>query len=170
MEIKQIPLTAGARYTIYSCSDSAMTTRQEVTVTRVLPTPEFRPAYVNSTRGCYRLGTFKISRKRSEYYLDLKLSGTLIIPGWNTGVLADHEAHSSFAMSATMNLAASPESIRELIAKNINPNFSQHDRVIAYPEPLIQMVGEQGILVYPEAETDHAVILRMREKLQKSDA
>jgi len=142
-----------------------MTTRQEVTVTRVLPTPEFRSAYVNSTRGCYRLGTFKVSRKRSEFYLDLKASGTLIIPGWNTGVLADHEAHNSFAMSATMNLAASPEAIRELIEKNINPNFSQFDRIIAYPKPLAEMPNQQGILVYPEADTSHAVILQMREKI-----
>lgn len=96
-------------------------------------------------------------------YLDLNVTGTLVIPGWNLGVLCDHEKHHSFVMSATMNLAATPEDIREMVSRNINPNFSEHDRIVAYPEPLDVMNTKSGILVYPEATTDHVVIGQIKE-------
>jgi hypothetical protein len=68
-------------------------------------------------------------------------------------------------MSATINLAAAPEAIREMVSRNINPNFSEHDRIIAYPTPLDVMNMKTGILVYPDARTDHAVIQQMSESL-----
>lgn len=161
-----IPLTAGKHYTIYCGSDSAMTTRREIKMTDVLDEPEFRPAYQGASRGKWRLGTFKEGRKRTTYYLDVHAAGTLIIPGILHGVLADHEKWNSFAMSATLNLAATPGRIRELVDRNINPNFADHDHLIAYPSPLNHGGAEDtGILVYPDAPTQHAVIERMREKL-----
>ncbi|MFT4176039.1 MAG: hypothetical protein QM627_05230 [Luteolibacter sp.] len=166
--IQPIPLEAGKTYTIYSCSDSAMTTRREIRMRHVLPDPEFLPAYVNATKGKWRLGTFKTPPKRTLYYLDVNAAGTLVLPG--TGhVQADHEAYNSFSMSATINLAATPEQIRELVALNINSNFTHHDTLIAYPEPLNLSTGNNGILVYPDAPTHHAVIIRMRETLTKGD-
>ncbi|MFT3991216.1 MAG: hypothetical protein QM680_07380 [Luteolibacter sp.] len=167
--IQPIPLEVGKSYTFYGCSDSAMTTRREVSIIDVLPEPEFRPAYSGAIKRKWRLATFKEGRKRSTFYLDVNAAGTLVVPG--TGhVQADHEAYNSFSMSATINLAATPEQIRELVALNINPNFTHHDTLIAYPEPLNASTGENGILVYPEAPTHHAVILRMRENLKKEEA
>lgn len=169
--IKPIPLEAGKHYTIYCGSDCAMTTRREIKMIDVLEEPEFRPAYVNASRGKWRLGTYKEGRKRTVYYLDVNAAGTLIVPGILHGVLADHEKWNSFAMSATLNLAATPERIRELVDENINPNFADHDHLIAYPSPLNHGGAEDtGILVYPDAPTQHAVINRMREKLIKETA
>ena len=62
-------------------------------------------------------------------------------------------------------LFRSPEEIREMVSRNINPNFSEYDRIIAYPTPLDVMNMKTGILVYPNARTDHAVIEQMRESL-----
>lgn len=165
--ILPIHIETGRHYTTYGVSESAMAVRREIRVVDVLPTPEFRPAYAGATKGKWRLGTFKEGRKRTIYYLDIDAAETLIIPGTLHGVPCDHEKWSSFAMSATLNLAATPERIRELVALNINPNFTHHDRIVAYPEPLNHTVGDGGILVYPEAPTSHAVIRRMREALPK---
>lgn len=163
MQIKNIPLAAGQNFTVYNVSDGAMTNRQEIKLVTVLAEPIFRPDYVNSTRGRWRLGKFKLVGKRTEYHLDVRVEGTLIVPGIWHGVPADHERWSTFAMSATLNLAAEPARIRELVGANLNPNFSQHDRIIAYPEPPCSSnPGRSGILVYPDAPTEHAVIERMR--------
>lgn len=162
--ILPIPVAAGKHYTIYAVSESAMTTRREVLMCDVLAIPEFRPAYVGSVRGKWRLGTFKEGRKRTVYWLDVDAVGTLIVPGTLLGVPADHEKWSSFAMSATLNLAATPDRIRELVSQNINANFANHDRIVAYPAPLNPGAGDNGILVFPDAPSRHAVILKMRER------
>jgi hypothetical protein len=168
--IQPIPLQPGRHYTIYAVSESAMTIRKEIRLIEALSAPEFRPAYVHATKGKWRLGTFKEGRKRTIFHLDLDAAGTLIIPGILHGVPADHEKWSSFAMSATLNLAATAEKIREMVELNINPNFTGHDHLVAYPTPLNHATGDTGILVYPDAPTTHAGILRMREALAKEDA
>jgi len=170
LTILPIPVRAGKHYTIYCGSDCAMTSRREIRVIDVLSEPEFRPAYVNATRGKWRLGTYKEGRKQTVFYFDINTAGTLIIPGILHGVPCDHEKWSSFAMSATLNLAAPPERIREMVELNINPNFTEHDHIIAYPVPLNHGTGDDGILVYPDAPSQHAVILRMRENLIREDA
>lgn len=170
LTILPILLEAGKSYTIYCGSDVAMTVRREIRLVDVLLKPEFRPAYSGATKGKWRLGTYKESRKRTIFHLDVDVAGTLIIPGILLGVPADHEKWSSFAMSATLNLVAKPERIRELVELNINTNFTGHDRIIAYPVPLNHSTGDSGLLVYPDAPTRHAVILRMRETLAKGGA
>ena len=163
--MQPIPIVIGHRYTIYTVASSALTTRTEIAVLRLMEKIEFKPDYPGSMRGRHRIGTYKQARKQKTYYLDLNVAGTLVIPGWNLGILCDHEKYHSFTMSATMNLAAAPEAIREIVSRNINPNFSEHDRIIAYPTPLDVMNMKTGILVYPDARTDHAVIEQMSESL-----
>lgn len=163
--MQPIPIVIEQRYTIYTVASSALTTRTEIAVLGLMERNEFKPDYPGSMRGCHRIGIYKQARKRKSFYLDINVSGTLVIPGWNLGVLCDHEKHHSFTLSATMNLATTPEAIREMVSLNINPNFSEHDRIIAYPTPLDVMNMKTGILVYPDARTDHAVIQQMRESL-----
>ena len=158
-----IAIVIGYRYAIYTVASSALTTHTEIAVLELMGKIEFKPDYPGSMRGRHRIGTYKQARKQKSYYLDLNVAGTLVIPGWNLGILCDHEKYHSFTMSATMNLAATPEAIREIVNRNINPNFSEYDRIIAYPTPLDVMNMKTGILVYPDAQTDHAVIQQMRE-------
>jgi len=169
MNIQPIPLRPGQKYTVYSISDGAMTRRQEITVTSVLEDPVFRPAHSHATRGRHRLGTFRTLRKRGEFHLEVNVEGALVIPGWGH-LQADHEAYDSFAVSATMNLAEPPGAVRELVARNINPNYCQHDRLIAYPLALNhQLPNGGGFLVFPETPTEHAVIAQMREVLGQKE-
>jgi hypothetical protein len=163
--MQPIPIVIGHRYTIYTVASSALTTRTEIAVLGLMERNEFKPDYPGSMRGRQRIGTYKRARKQKSYYLDLNVAGTPVIPGWNPGIPCDHEKYHSFTMSATMNLAATPEEVREMVSRNINPNFSEYDRIIAYPAPLDVMNMKTGILVYPDARTDHAVIQQMRESL-----
>jgi len=164
---KLIPLGLDRKYTVYHCSDSAMSQRMEITVKSLLDTPIFRPSYAGSARGNLRLGTFKRFRKRGEFHLDIKASGTLIVPGWGNPMV-DHEAFGNFACSATLNIAGTVEEVLELVSRNINSNFTAHDTLLSFTAPWNEMPGQEGILAYPEAPTSHAVIERIREKLTSS--
>lgn len=161
--MQPIPIVLGHRYTIYTVASSALTTRTEIAVMSLIETHEFKADFPGCMRGRHRIGTYKQAHKRKSFYLDINVTGTLVIPGWNIGILCDHEKHHSFVMSATMNLAATPEAIREMVDRNINPNFSEHDRIVAYPESLDVLNTKSGIPVYPEARTNHAVIQQMQE-------
>jgi hypothetical protein len=161
--MQPVPIVLGHRYTIFTVASSALTTRTEIVVMSLIEKSQFKPDHPGSMRGRYRIGTYKQAGKRKSFYLDLDLSGTLVIPGWNLGIPCDHEKYQSFAMSATMNLAASPEVIREMVSRNINPNFSEHDRIVAYPEAMDMPNPKTGMLVYPDAPTNHAVIQQMKE-------
>ena len=161
--MKSIPIIAGQKYTLYSVSSSAMADRKEVIIMSLIETPEFRPGQSGSRCGRYRIGTYRKARQREIYHLDIDMLGTLVIPGWEREVLCDHEKHGSFAISATMNLAASPEAIREMLARNVNPHFERYELIVACPEPLDSTGKESGILVYPDSPNSHAVIQQMRD-------
>lgn len=155
------------KYTLYHCSDSAISQRAEITVSTLLDEPLFLPAYAGASRGKHRLETFKRFRKRGEFHLDVKLHGTLIVPGWGN-LPVDHEAYGKFACSATINIAGSVEQVRELASKNINPHFTAHDTLFSFPGAWNEMPDREGIPVFPNAPTAHAVIERAREKFNSS--
>jgi len=167
MENTNIHLETGKKYTVYHCSDSAITQRMEITVVSLLETPVFKPDHLSSSRGRHRLGTYKRFRKRGEFYLEVRLEDMIILPGWDHPK-TDIEAFGSFQCSATINIAASVEEIRELMKRNINPEFSAHDTIVAFPKSWNEMPGEEGILVYPEKPTQHAVIERLRHSTSNS--
>ncbi|MEO5913033.1 MAG: hypothetical protein ABIS50_02290 [Luteolibacter sp.] len=166
-KIQSIQLQANQKYTLYHCSDFAISQRAEIAVSSLLDEPLFMPAYVGASRGKHRLGTFKRFRKRGEFHLDVKIHSTLIVPDWGNPQV-DHEAYGNFACSATLNIAASVEEIRELVSKNINPHFTAHDTLLSFPKAWNEMPDQLGIPVFPDAPTDHAVIERVREKANSS--
>jgi hypothetical protein len=166
--IQKIPLTSGQKYTLYHCSESAMSQREEITVASVLEEPVFRPAYVGASRGKYRLGTYKRFRKRGEFHLDVKASETLIVPGWGH-LMVDHEAYGNFACSATLNIAGTLEEVCRLVEANINPNFAAHDTLLSFTAAWNEMPGQEGVPVYPDTPTSHTVIERLREKLNSAN-
>lgn len=165
--IKAINLTSGEKYTIYSLSGMASTRRVEITVTSILDTPEYRKAFVSDTpsvHGNWRLGAYRPNRKRKQYHLDICAGKDLIIPGWGH-LQTDSEAYNSFSMNACMNFAGTPEQVRKLVDKNINQHFSNYDILLAYPMPQDQLPDHDGLMVYPDHPTTHAVVQRTRENL-----
>ena len=165
--IKPIPLSLGDKYTVYSLSGMATTSRREVTLTSVLEVPEYRKSYVSDTPSAYgnwRLGAYREYRKRKQYHLDIKADQALVIPGWNH-LETDADAYHCFCGNACINLAGSVEEVREMVQNNINQNFSNFDILLAYPEPHVDMPDHDGLMVYPEHPTTHAVVIRTRENL-----
>jgi hypothetical protein len=165
--IKSIPIKEGEKYTVYSLSGMATTSRREIIVTSTLETPEFRKSYTSeqpSVYGNWRLGAYREQRKRKQYHLDIKADRDLILNGWNH-LLTDAEAYNCYCGNACLNLAGTVEDVKGVIYRNINNNFSNHDILLAYPEPHVDMPDHDGIMVYPEHPTSHAVILRTRENL-----
>lgn len=151
--MKPIHLVPGQKYTIYAVSAGALTLHNEITVTTVLPQEE-----IQTRRNSVRLGTFKLGRKRTPYNLDIDPGKTLILRGWGH-LKADHEAFDSFAVSATINIAGTPEEIRKMVEENLNENFTGHDIIMSYTSAGVDN-GEQ---VYPDSETEHAAILAKRQ-------
>lgn len=169
--IQKIPLIEGARYTIYSLSGIASTSRTEITVTMVLDEPQFAKAYVSQTpspSGTWRLGIHKAKNKRKTYHTSLKPNQDLIIPGWGH-LPTDADAYHCFCANACLNLAGSIEDVKTLVEKNINPNFTAYDTVLALPTPHTQLPDHDGLMVFPEYPTNHAVISRMRENLKNRE-
>jgi hypothetical protein len=165
--IKPISIREGEKYTIYGLSGMATTARREVIITDVLDSPEYRKAYVSdqpSVHGTWRIGAYREHRKRKQYHLDFKTDQTLVIPSWDH-LLTDADAYHAFCGNACLNLAGSIADVKELVAKNINPHFSNYDILLAYPAPHTELPDHDGLMVYPEYPTTHAVILRTRDNL-----
>ncbi len=164
--IKTIPIKLGQKYTIYSLSGIASTLRKEVVVKHVNWGPIFRPQYQNqveSLAGTWRLGTYKEYRGRKEYHLSICPERDLIIPGWGH-LKTDAEEHHSFTGNACLNIAGTVEQVKEIIDKNINENFTAFDTIIAWPKSHTEMPDGEGLLVYPDTDSNHAVIQKMKEK------
>jgi hypothetical protein len=160
-------LTPG-RYTVFTIFDwMAHTQKMEIELLTTPPELEFRPDHVNAPRGRHRLGTFKQRGKRKQFFLDVKLHGTLIFAGWDLDLLTDSEwserhrdpgsnVYHAFSGNACFNLGGTVAHVRAMIdAGNRNPHFTQWDAVLTHDEQP----------VYPETPTSHSVVQRIREKL-----
>lgn len=172
-----------AAFTLIGISDSmANTTHDEIIVASLLPEPLFRPRYSNSTQGNWRYGTFKLKGKRKEYYLEIRTEDTLVFAGHGV-VMRDWDLPrrnsggggftvKKFAGNACINLGGTVEFIRQLVTeKNLNPAFQGHELVMAIPPLGDGTYGSEnshdhddGIPVFPETPSTHAVVTRIREK------
>lgn len=151
--IEEIPIEIGRKYTLYKMSGLASTIRREIVVVGVLDSPERRSC------GDYRIGTYRELRGRKGYYLQLDPSCDLLIPGWGHQP-TDAEAYNAFSGNACVNIAGSVDDVRTLVEQNINGNFRSYDVVLAWPHS--HMKGD-GVPVFPDTPTDHAVVARIRE-------
>ncbi len=167
-----IPFIIGQKFTLIGISSSmANTEKDEIIVASLLDSPTFHPKYTGSSQGSWRFGTFKFPGKRKEFHLDLKTERSLVFAGHGV-VQRDWElprdGHTGFAGNACINLGGSAETIRALITDhNLNPDFTAHDCVMAIP-----LLGdgpyysEDEIPVFPEVNSSHAVVQRIRQSQQ----
>lgn len=156
------------RITIISISEwMAHTMKQEVEVVTVLDSPVARSSYVNGPTVAHRVGTMKPRGKRKEFYLDIGIEN-LVLDGWDLPIQTDAEVKGgSFSGNACFNLGGIPiEGLRNYI-ENSNLNGPTSEDIKAkciYVRPT-DNVCDDGELMWPEIETRHAVIDRMKEKL-----
>lgn len=178
-----IPFVLKSAFTLIGISDSmANTTHDEIIVASLLPVPEFRPRYSNSSQGSWRYGTFKLKGKRKEFYIDIRTEDTLVFAGHGV-VLRDWDLPrrtsggggftvKKFSGNACINLGGTVEFIRQLVTeKNLNPAFKGHELVMAIPPLGDGTYGsknshdhDDGIPVFPDEPSTHAVVTRLREK------
>ena len=164
-----IPFVKGQPFTIIKISEHlAHTTKEEIIVTSLLPTPEFRKAH----RPSWRYGTFKLKGKRKEFYLDIK-AGSIVFAGHgivriDSEVRLSSTGDSGFSGNACYNLCGTPEELRNLITtRNLNPEFTALDSVIAIPpgdDARTWYDKRRETLAFPEVDTHHAVVQGMRER------
>jgi len=167
----EIPLILGEKYTIYGLSGIATTSCREIIVTNVLENPEYKKSYMSdkpNPYGNWRFGAYRQFRKRKQYHLDIELAKTLIIPGWNL-MKTDADAYHCFVGNACINLAGTVDEIKEFVKLNINKRFGCHDIILSVPKPHLELPDEDGIPVYPDHPTTHAVVQRIRENIKNRD-
>lgn len=170
-------LILGQKLTLITISEAlAHTVKREIRILSLLDPPEFRPHYVGATHGRQRVGTFSERGKRTTYYLDIRPSD-LVFDGWDIPILIDSEIQrpESHGMSVTMfsgnacfNLWAETDDVLKqwIETRNINDKFSARDRasIIVVPGPGQPFSPQkEGRLLYPEIETNHAVINRIKQ-------
>ncbi len=172
-----IPFVLRQPFTLIAISDVlAHTTKDEIVVKTLLDVPVFRPRYTGSNTGVWRYGTAVLKGKRKEFHLDVNPASDLVFAG-HGAVLVDHDVMSSdpatsrmichgFSGNACINLAGTVEEIRELIVtRNLNPDFRNHDAVLALPpadEARTWYDHSKAEPVFPDVPTSHAVVRKIR--------
>jgi hypothetical protein len=156
-----IKMNIGEKYTIfYIDSMLAMTHKQEIVITRIDQ---------NSRKYIY-----KVKGKRKEFYLNLRQRPAIFL-GYNQPFSCDTDDAfnkgelGAFALTRIMrgnacyNFMGKADEIKIWIEENqLNPDFEK-DRVLA-------IEGNEEIVVYPEFNSEHAVINRiLREKEPRNE-
>ena len=163
----------GQTLTLITFGGLAQTTKVEVAITSLLEKPEDLLRYRSGPLESRRIGLMKIRGKRKELYLDIR-DDALVFDGWDLPIKIDSEVPSArggvsfcFSGNACYNLAGDADLIKDYV-ENRNLNGPTHDQVKA--KVILVGVGPDGCrddcldrLLYPEIETGHAVVNRMKE-------
>lgn len=161
-----LPLAYNTRYTTFFIS-VGKTLRIEFTLSQLLPVPVLHADYPKySDTGTHLLGSQMSKNSRSHLDLLLDLSNSLILPGWNYAIKTDQRTYAACQIQAALQFAATPKVIRKLVGQNLNPNFTGHDTVLAYPLSVLQMPQRLGIPVFPESPSTDPAMLEIRQRLE----
>jgi hypothetical protein len=152
-------LSVGQRVTLLKIDEClAMTHRYELEVRKVL-----EPEEVGYEKRNTRLAVIRQRGKRKEFFLDLA-SDDILLDGWNLPFHTDTECKGVWAGNACYNLVGDPEAIRQVIeTKALIPvTDSARAKIIVSTEPRTKCNDEGTALLYPDIETHHAVVNRMK--------
>ena len=153
-------LVVGQRVTLLKIDEClAMTHRYEFDVRKAL-----EPERVGYEKRLTRLAVVRQRGKRREFFLDLA-SDDILLDGWNPPFRTDTECNGVWAGNACYNLVGDPQAIRQVIeTKAVIPvTDSAKAKIIVSPAPRTKCTDEGTALLYPEIETHHAVVDRMKE-------
>jgi hypothetical protein len=152
-------LTAGQRVTLLKIDDMmAMTHRYELEVRAVQ-----EPQAVGYQNCKTRLATVRQRGKRKEQYLDLA-ADDILLTGWDLPFRADTECNGVMAGNACYNLVGEPEAIRDCIERRaaLPVSDSAKAKIIVCRTERTSCSDDGQALLYPEIETHHAVVNRMK--------
>ena len=153
-------LVVGQRVTLLKIDEClAMTHRYELEIRKAL-----EPEAVGYSKRHTRLAVIRQRGKRKEFFLDIA-SDDILLDGWNLPFRTDTECNGVWAGNACYNLVGDPEAIRQVIeTKALIPvTDSAKAKIIVSAEPRSRCTDEGTALLYPNIETHHAVVNRMKE-------
>jgi hypothetical protein len=155
-------LFVGQRVTLLKIDEClAMTHRYELEIRKTL-----EPEAVGYEKRNTRLAVIRQRGKRKEFFLDLA-ADDILLDGWNLPFRTDTECNGVWAGNACYNLVGDPEAIRQMIeTKALIPvTDSAKAKIIVSTELRTKCTDEGTALLYPDIETHHAVVNRMKETL-----
>ena len=154
-------LHAGQRVTLFKIDDvMALTHRYELEVRRVL-----EPQPVGYEGRKQRVAEVRQRGKRKDQYLDLA-ADDILLDGWGLPFKTDTEGDGVFSGNACYNLVGEPEAIRHAIESRAVYPVSEDAKakIIVSRGPRTKCDDSETELLYPEIETHHAVVNRMKDK------
>ena len=157
-----MPLTAGQRVTLLRIDDCmALTHRFELEVRQTV-----EPQAVGYQGKKTRLAVVRQRGKRKESYLDLA-ADDILLDGWGLPFRADTEGGGVFSGNACYNLVGEPEAIRQCIeGRAVVPVTAEAKAKIIVARVERTTCDDVGLqLLYPDIETHHAVVNRMKDNL-----
>jgi hypothetical protein len=155
-------LAVGQRVTLLKIDDVlAMTHRHELEVRHALA-----PQAVGYQGRRQRVAVVRQRGKRKDVYLDLAAED-ILLDGWGLPFRTDTEGGGVMAGNACYNLVGDPEAIRRLIeTRAVLPVSDPAKAKIIVSHAERTRCDDEGLmLLYPEIETHHAVVNRMKDRL-----
>lgn len=152
-------LSTGQRVTLLKIDDMmAMTHRYEMDVRQVLA-----PEKVGYEGRKTRLAVVRQRGKRKEHYLDLS-ADDILLDGWGLPFRTDTETSGVFAGNACYNLVGEAEEIRQCIESQavVPVTDSAKAKIIVASAERTRCDDEGLALLYPDVDTHHAVVNRMK--------
>jgi hypothetical protein len=156
-------LQTGQRVTLLKIDEAlAMSHRYELEVRSVLDGE--RVGYEGRRQ---RVATVRQRGKRKDFYLDLA-ADDIVLDGWDQPFKTDTEGNGVMAGNACYNLVGNPEAIRRAIETNAVWVISDaaKAKIIVSRAARTMCDDSETELLYPDIDTHHAVINRMKESLE----
>jgi hypothetical protein len=159
-------LSAWQRVTLLKIGECmAMTHRYELEVRSVL-----EPKAVGYERRRQRVAIVRQRGKRKNQYLDLA-ADDILLDGWGLPFQTDTEAGGIMAGNACYNLVGEPAAVRQCIERRAA--FPVRDdakaKIIVARGPRTRCDDEGLELLYPDIDTGHAVVNRMKERVSAAN-
>jgi hypothetical protein len=153
-------LAIGQRITLLKIDEClAMSHRYEMEVRRVLA-----PEAIGYQGRKTRFAVVRQRGKRKEFYLDLA-HDDIVLDGWGQPFHTDTEGSGVFAGNACYNLVGDAKEIRQCIeTKAVLPITDSAKAKIIVTATDRTTCGDEGQhLLYPDIDTHHAVVNRMKD-------
>jgi hypothetical protein len=152
-------LSVGQRLTVLKIDDGmAMTHRYELEVRTVL-----EPQAVGYEGRKQRVAVVRQRGKRKDFFLDVA-ADDIVLDGWALPFKTDTEGNGVFSGNACFNFVGEPETIRECIeGRAVLPvSDSAKAKILVSREERTRCDDSGLILLYPDIDTRHAVICRLK--------
>jgi hypothetical protein len=158
-------LSVGQRVTLLKIDEClAMSHRYELEVRKAL-----EPEAVGYQERYTRIGVVRQRGKRKEFFLDLA-SDDILLEGWDLPFRTDTECNGVWAGNACYNLVGDPEAIRQCIeSRALIPISEDAKGKIIVGRGERTKCNDDGLeLLYPDIDTHHAVVNRMKERAEQT--